>query len=166
MSEFDVDTNGHKAEFAEFAALNRRRVFGNPALSIDEVGRWQQLRELLSREFAEPDEPYADPNRRQHVRHATHLRVVVNSAAEGIAMNISLGGLFIATPRPLPTGSELSLEMSFPHCANPLFLKASVVRVEEGGALSGRTGMGIMFADLGAEQASVLKEFVGQLEQR
>ncbi|MDP6978418.1 MAG: PilZ domain-containing protein [Myxococcota bacterium] len=165
MSEIDHD-DSDRPDFAEFAELNRRRVFGNPALTIEEVERWQQLRELLSREFGDTDEVSSDPNRRMHVRHATHLRVVLDSAAEGIAMDISLGGMFIATPRPLPLGSELSIEMALPQRDDPLFVKASVVRSEEGGALSGRTGMGIMFADIAAEQASVLKDFLGQLEQR
>ncbi len=161
-AQYDED----RSSFAEFAELNRRRVFGNPALSIDEVERWQQLRELLSREFGDTGDVYSDPNRRVHVRHTTHLRVVVDSAAEGIAMDISLGGMFIATPRPLPMGSELSIEMALPQQDAPLFVKASVVRSEASGTLSGRTGMGIMFADLDAEQASVLKDFVVGLEQR
>lgn len=152
--------------FSEFASLNRRRVFGNPALSIEEVERWLQLREELARVFGERDTPYVDPNRRMHVRQATHLRVRIDSAADGVAMNVSLGGLFIATPRPLPMGSALRLEMALPTHMDPLLVTGSVIRVEDGGSLSERTGMGIMFADLDAEQLSVLKEFIAQLEQR
>jgi len=162
MSKHDGGSPGGARDVAEFAALNRRRVFGNPGLTIEEVERWQALRDLLSCRYTDPG---GDPNRREHVRHATHLRVVVNSAAEGVAMNISLGGIFIVTPRPLPLGSEVSIEMSLPGHEEPLFVEGAVVRVEEGGSLTGRSGMGIMYAGLGADQLGVLKQFVGELEQ-
>ncbi|MCP5043421.1 MAG: PilZ domain-containing protein [bacterium] len=167
MQRGAVKSSAGPTPIAEFAELNRRRVFGNPGLSIAEVERWQELREVLAEEFGEP-EPEAtldDDERRGHVRHASHIRVVVNDAEQGIAMDISLGGIFIATPRPLPTGSQISLELQTYEFDEPVVIQGCIVRVEAGGKLSGRVGMGIMFAGLDATQASRVKQMCGHLEQ-
>lgn len=151
---------------AEFAELNRRRVFGRPGLSIREVERWQELREVLSREFGDPmpGADYEGEERRHHVRHPTHIRVVVNDHAAGIAMDVSLGGVFIATPRPLPVGSEISLELEIPERRELAEIRGRVVRVEGGGTLSVRTGMGIMFEGLDAEQGNLLRRICRGVE--
>lgn len=161
-----LDPRNSASAVFEFTELNRRRVFGNPGLSIDEVERWQELREALSRVYPDEDQPdrFGSADRRSDVRHATHLRVVVNAAEQGIAMDISLGGIFIATPRPLPIGSEISLEIETPLLDKPIRVAGSVVRVEDAGELNRRPGMGIMFSELDAEQCGAIKVLVSRLE--
>ena len=47
--------DGH-SPLVEFAELNRMRVVGTPALTVGEMERWQELRDVLSREFGDSRE--------------------------------------------------------------------------------------------------------------
>lgn len=67
---------------------------------------------------------------RQHPRFKTDLEVKVSAAGrEGIRttkiLNISLGGVFVATEESYPFGTELNLEFSLP--GQPRVLKANGV---------------------------------------
>ncbi len=62
--------------------------------------------------------------------------------------NISRGGMFIKTPRPLETGSRCQFSLSLPALADPLALEGEVVWVlgpEEAQRQGAEPGMGIRF---------------------
>jgi Tfp pilus assembly protein PilZ len=167
MDPIQVSTdsgNGH-SPLVEFAELNRKRVFGTPALTVGEMERWQELRDVLSQEFADCEEGEASDQveKREHIRHATHIRVLIDSSEQCIARDISRGGLFISTQRPLPIESEVSLHLEIPNSEGSLQLLGRVVRIETAGQLGARSGMGIMFEGLGIDQAAKLKQLIAKL---
>jgi len=117
---------------SEFVHLNRRRVFGLPPLAVTELERWQELRRALEQRLGDRLQSLlATVERRTHFRFATHLEVrfatgdELRSACLG---NISEGGIFVATERPLPAGTALRLTIIAPSG-----------RVEMAGPRTGRT---------------------------
>ena len=67
---------------------------------------------------------------------------------EDYALNISLGGVFIRSQKPLPTGTRLKIKFNLPELNNMIEttgVVAHVVNLEENG---GQSGMGIRFDDL------------------
>ncbi len=170
MDTFGVATGtrqerGEQSSLVEFVELNRQRVFGTPALTIVQLERWQELRGLLGDKRAAGEEMQncVLEERRENIRHATHLRVQLDSNEHGTAVDVSRGGIFIATRRPLPIGSEISLELETPSSGKPLQLSGSVVRIASGGELAARSGMAIMFDGLDASQREALKLLIEKL---
>lgn len=71
----------------------------------------------------------------------------MNAFFADYARNISRGGTFVATEKPLPVGTELVFTLDVPQLAEPLSLRARVVRAvppEQAGDGS-PAGMGIHF---------------------
>ncbi len=110
------------------------------------------------------DESSRDPDpsdRREGGRIPIALRVEykrVNSFFADYTRNISKGGTFIATSKPLPIGTEFVFELSVPDLAEPLRLKGAVAwRVEAVDATDAQpAGMGIRFRyDDDEDRASV-----------
>jgi len=61
-----------------------------------------------------PQPPPKPENRRAHPRFATSLSVEIytgEDAVPGIAKNLSLGGVGIATPSPLPAQAQIGISM-------------------------------------------------------
>ncbi|PID39411.1 MAG: pilus assembly protein PilZ [Proteobacteria bacterium] len=68
-------------------------------------------------------------NRRQHPRAPIELRVEykkVNTFFYDYTRNISKGGTFIKTPKPLPEGTEFIFLLVVPHLERPLRLRGVV----------------------------------------
>jgi type IV pilus assembly protein PilZ len=91
-----------------------------------------------------------DVDRRDGGRIPIALRVEykrVNSFFADYTRNISKGGTFIATARPLPIGTEFIFELTVPDLVTPLRLKGIVAwRVESADATEAQpAGMGIQF---------------------
>lgn len=91
-----------------------------------------------------------DLSRRNGAREPIELRVDytrVNTFLADYTRNISEGGTFIATERPLPQGTEFMFALHVPHLANPLRLRGKVmwlINIED--ASDERpAGMGIEF---------------------
>ncbi|MBX7117306.1 MAG: TIGR02266 family protein [Myxococcaceae bacterium] len=80
------------------------------------------------------------------------------------AVNISRGGIFINTPKPLPVGNTVSLNIALPDNAFPFVLTGKVVRVTEAGSNSGETaGMAVEFIDVDEEKLARIEGFVEKL---
>jgi uncharacterized protein (TIGR02266 family) len=168
-AEFDVQQG-----LAEFAELNRRRLFGSPPLGVAELERWVELRGLLERHFSARRDPGGGEERRAYFRIPTHLRVEFRSDQElrsAFLRNLSEGGLFIATDRPLEPGAKLALAIHPPSGESPVELDGVVAWVRTPPAAgSGEAvppGMGIRFERLSAEQARglarLMRRVVGAL---
>jgi type IV pilus assembly protein PilZ len=106
--------------------------------------------------------------KRQAARAAITLRVDykrLNTFFADYAKNISKGGTFIRTSRPLDVGTEFVFVLSIPSRAEQLSLKGEVVwTVAEDKATEDRpAGMGIRFKFEENEERLVVERFVERL---
>jgi type IV pilus assembly protein PilZ len=69
----------------------------------------------------------------------------------GMAKDISLGGMFIETPEPLPFHAELTVRVLLPGQRAPFALPAVVRWTREG-------GMGVQFGLIGARETHAITE--------
>jgi len=72
----------------------------------------------------------------------------MNAFFDDYTKNISRGGMFIKTPRPLEPGSRCQFSLSLPALAEPLLLEGEVAWIltpEEAERRSADAGMGIRF---------------------
>jgi uncharacterized protein (TIGR02266 family) len=162
VGDSDLDVHGTLVEFAD---LNRRRLFGSPALEVHEVERWLELRDCLERHFdAQGGRTFDGVERRDFMRLRTHIRIDFGARGElrtGRVKNISQGGLFVATARPLPRNSEVMLVLERPWSGEPLEVRGIVSWNTRGRQRASHVGMGIEFCELDAHQ----REAVGRLVQ-
>src|SRR5262245_25068985 len=98
--------------------------------------------------------------RRQAPRYAVEVRIEFRHLGRpddtfaDLTRDISAGGVFVDTTVALPLGTEVSLEIAPGGGAEPIRLRAEVVRIEEqpgqtGSKATSRTrGMGLKFSDL------------------
>jgi hypothetical protein len=112
VGESESSTPDLPAIVAEFVPLNRRRVHGNPPLSVAELERWTELRELLEYEFGSASPPLAG-SRRCQLRVPTHLKVRTSNSGGAVSnlRNVSEAGAFIETSAILAPGTRLELEI-------------------------------------------------------
>ncbi len=135
---------------SEFSALNRRRLFGAPPLEVSELERWGDLRASLERLYGDRlDSVLAAVERRSHVRFATFLQMRFETGDElrsACLENLSEGGIFVETCRPLAVGSRirLSIDTSAGHAE----MRGTVRWVRDAGGSEGPAGMGVCFDDL------------------
>src|SRR5258708_105838 len=112
------------------------------------------------------DEP-ADERRTSH-RHKIALRVDykgMNTFFADYAKNISKGGTFIKTSKPLDVGTKFVFVLSIPGQVDQLQLKGTVMwTVDEGQQTEERpAGMGIRFNFSDDAERQQLEHFVGKL---
>ncbi len=90
--------------------------------------------------------------------------ITVEGSFTGWAVNISNGGCFINTPKPLAVGSQLKLIVSLPDTPAPYELRGKVVRVVPYDPRANvMSGMGIEFVDVDEEKKARLERFVSHL---
>jgi type IV pilus assembly protein PilZ len=88
----------------------------------------------------------------------------VGSFLSDWATNISQGGLFINTRKPLPVGTEVKILIQLPGAAFPCELHGRVARVTEfDNAANMVPGMGIQFMAVDEAKRRELDEFVTRL---
>jgi type IV pilus assembly protein PilZ len=88
--------------------------------------------------------------RRQHIRAPIELKVEykkLNTFFADYTRNISKGGTFIKTDRPLPVGTEFLFRLVIPKLVQPVEIKGEVIWTNEPGHLTHpevpESGMGI-----------------------
>ena len=88
----------------------------------------------------------------------------VNGLITDWAVNISRGGIFINTRKPLAVGTTVRLMISLPDTAFPYDLTGRVTRVNEFDNPSNQVpGMGIEFIDVDDEKRARIERFVERL---
>jgi type IV pilus assembly protein PilZ len=106
-------------------------------------------------------------NRRRAVRLQHELPVAYRSVGSFItdwATNISQGGLFINTRKPLPVGTVVKLIIQLPGTGFPFDVTGRVTRVAEwDNHLNVAPGMGIEFTDLDGVKLERIQAFVERL---
>jgi type IV pilus assembly protein PilZ len=111
----------------------------------------------------------SDPaDRRESPRHAITLRVDykrMNTFFADYAKNISKGGTFIRTSKPLDIGTEFVFVLSIPEQTEQLQLRGEVMwTVDESRADEERpAGMGIRFKFIRDSERQELEQFVAKL---
>ncbi len=85
-------------------------------------------------------------------------------AIDGIGLNVSQSGMFIATERPIPPGAEVLLDFTPPGPSEPLSVHARVAWVctQEGGS-SAIAGMGVQFLVVDPLKAALIGAVVDRL---
>jgi type IV pilus assembly protein PilZ len=107
-------------------------------------------------------------DQRDSTRHAVQLRVDykrMNTFFADYAKNISKGGTFIRTSKPLDVGTEFVFVLSIPDQVDQLELRGEVIwTVDHDQATDERpAGMGIRFRFEGDEERQALERFVENL---
>ena len=74
--------------------------------------------------------------------------------------NISSGGLFIKTDRPLPVGERFSLQLEIPDVAEALKYTCEVVWTRAKAEVGKPVGMGVKFCEVAKKDSQILKQFV------
>jgi uncharacterized protein (TIGR02266 family) len=145
---------------AEFVPLNRRRVQGNPHLSVLELERWSELRDLIAYEFGHSP-PLSPARQPRHLRVPTHLKVRYDADGQQAASveNLSEGGLFVRCSEPLAPGTPLCLELES-GASEALSLEAVVVHSREYENLDGPAGFGVEFQNVEAEEHLLLLRLI------
>jgi type IV pilus assembly protein PilZ len=123
----------------------------------DRISRSAELRELED-----------DDDRRTFERHAITLRVDykrMNTFFADYAKNISKGGTFIRTSKPLEVGTEFVFVLSIPEQREQLQLRGEVMwTVNDAQTTQERpAGMGIRFRFANDAERQKLEKFVGDL---
>ncbi len=86
-------------------------------------------------------------NKRQHLRVPVSLQVSYLSAGDlqkDLAVNLSPGGLFVRTSKPLDIGTEVDLEVLLATEDTPMHVRGKVVWLR-GATTESQSGMGIQF---------------------
>jgi uncharacterized protein (TIGR02266 family) len=106
-------------------------------------------------------------NKRQAARLHHQIPVAYRSVGSFLsdwATNISHGGLFINTRKPLPIGTEVRILIQLPGEKFPATLEGRVTRVTEfDNAQNMVAGMAVQFSNVDAERRDMLDRFVQRL---
>ncbi len=107
-------------------------------------------------------------NKRRASRLEHELPVAYRSVGSFLtdwATNISQGGLFINTGKPLPVGTDVKILIQLPTMEFPVGLSGKVTRVVERGRASAEVpGMGIQFTDVDPSKREQLETLVKRLK--
>ena len=96
-------------------------------------------------------------DRRQHSRLPVNLKVAYRSKGDlqkDLVTDLSPGGLFVLTSKPLPIGTDVDLEVSLEESDSPIHIRGKVIWLRQ---RHGPEGMGIQFTGV---MGPVLAELV------
>jgi type IV pilus assembly protein PilZ len=112
--------------------------------------------------------PRAPDNKRRSNRLQHELPVAYRSVGSFLtdwATNISHGGMFINTRKPLPVGTEVRILIQLPMIEFPVGLSGRVTRVAEfDNQANVVPGMGIQFTDVDPSKRQQLETLVERLQ--
>ena len=136
------------AKFREYVRLERRR--GDPGLTHEELRRWMSLKRALNRHFC-PGLSESRADQRGSVRVPTRLVVSFASVGElrhSLMLNLSRGGLFVATDDLFEIGSRLELRVKVEESGASIAVPVEVVSHNVGPGFREQRGMGMRFLDM------------------
>jgi c-di-GMP-binding flagellar brake protein YcgR len=113
----------------------------------------EHLNKPGSRSLLVRDRRYASRHPFAADAHAMDLES--GTAAEGVTSDLSMGGCFVCTSRPLPTGCRLRLTLT---SKDQLVQALAVVRV-----VKPRVGMGLEFLDVEEKHQPTLERWLEQV---
>lgn len=82
--------------------------------------------------------------------------------------NISPGGLFVKTDKPLPAGEQFLLRLQLPNFPEPLKISCEVVWARNRGEATEKepAGMGVKFLEMNKKENEMLKQYLGRISGR
>lgn len=103
--------------------------------------------------------------RRRHSRLPLRIRIQYRTADkffQDYIQNLSIGGIFIETSKPLSVGTKLKVQFSIPELTDPITADGIVVHKLHVGRTANPNvgGMGIKFSDLDQQSKSLLENFI------
>jgi type IV pilus assembly protein PilZ len=105
--------------------------------------------------------------RRAEPRVPLHIQIQYKTADQffqDYMKNLSSGGIFIETSKPLKVGTKLKVQFCLPKMKKEILADGVVVRkVDLGRANPGAGGMGIQFSDLNLEDKTSLDEYIQEM---
>lgn len=128
-----------------------------------------QKRKVLVRKGGKPLIHIGHGQERPLRKHARALFMVSTEYAKRkdtfvFSENISMGGVFLETPDPLPLGTKVKLRFPLRSAYRPIQIEGKVVwsrrEVAEGKLGNKASGMGIVFQRIKKGDLDVLKEFL------
>lgn len=107
----------------------------------------------------------AGPERRRERRVPVQIQIqykTVDGFFQDYIRNISLGGIFIETEKPLPMNTKLRVEFCLPEMEDPITADGIVVHTLRVGQTGNPTviGMGIRFSDLETTSKQLLESYL------
>jgi type IV pilus assembly protein PilZ len=105
-------------------------------------------------------------DRREHARRSIELKVEykrLNAFFADYTRNISNGGTFIRTDKPLGVGTEFVFKLAVPRLEEPLSIRGQVKWVIQPGHPEEEPGMGIKFLYRDQAERRVVEEIVEKL---
>ena len=80
--------------------------------------------------------------------------------------NVSAGGLFIKTEKPLIVGDQLSLKLQLPGVSDPLKMKCEVAwaRTKQESQPGRSAGMGVKFIEISERHHQILKQYLSAID--
>src|SRR6478736_3744190 len=117
--------------------------------------------------MAEKGEKSKKPRRADRLQHELLVAYrTVDGFITDWAVNISRGGIFINTRKPLAVGSLVRLIISLPDTPFPFDLTGRVTRISEFDNSSNEVpGMGLEFVDIDDDKKGRIERFVDRLRQ-
>jgi len=110
------------------------------------------------------DQPKTDqPKQRAHARYGLRLPVRLvyqERSIEGESRNLSIGGMFIETPEPIPYGAQVQVFFSVPTHNQEIKANATVCWVEK--TSSSPAGVGVKYGALRAIEVWALNQLFAQ----
>ena len=108
-----------------------------------------------------------EQQRRRQQRYPVDIPVEMTlrgSKIQGIARNMSVGGMFIQTDVALAMGEEIVVEFTVPSPRQEVAVKSQVRWVEKKADGSAGSGVGILFLALRAKYVWALNKFFNELQ--
>lgn len=102
---------------------------------------------------------------RQDVRHEVSFKMShesVLSLRQDEVVNLSMGGLFFKTDRPLPNGTTLYMNLHIEESESPIKLVGSVAWSRLNANEEGPAGVGVTFVSLSPEERARLAKYLGE----
>lgn len=102
-------------------------------------------------------------------RYKTRIEIYYGSGRQELmtdySINMSTGGIFIETARPMPQDTTLFVKFMLPVSNTPITCKTKVAWTNEPGKFKTRDlplGMGLQFLDLSLEKIHSIREFINE----
>lgn len=154
-------------QFRHYVLLDRKRK--DMGLTPTELRRWMKLKRILNQEFS-PADDFEGLERRESVRLPARVRASfrdVGEFQECLMMNLSRGGLFIATDSPLEIGASFELRITLEESGEDLDVPVEVVSHNaRPDRATFEPGMGVRFCNLDdAMRAKVDHFYDGKLQE-
>lgn len=132
-------------------------------------GQFRSIVEVITLRFKEMLERTSASTKREELRVDRALSLVFKDREaffRAYTGNVSSGGLFVKTEKPLIPGDQLSLKLQLPGVSDPLQIKCEVAwaRTKQESQPGRPAGMGVKFILISKRDHQMLKQYLSDME--